>query len=348
MRPLAPPRLVAALVTALGARAALAQPSPVELARNELIRQAEEAARRGDHALAVERARRAVELRATPSVQHFLAREHEAMAQPLEALAFASACERGAEADPTVRSRDALLRTCRAIAERATLRLGRVVVRVAPPLPDGLVVRVGGGELPPALLGVPYPVTPGVVRVEAEAPGREPARLEVSVEAGHVEEVDVTLPLPAPPPPRVEATPTPAPAPAPTPIPLVVRGPAPRRAVPSRVPWITVGAGLSGLAVATFAVAGVYYGLASEAQSARDAACASPCAATSAGFATAAGQNERYHEHLAVTSGLLVAGALAATGATLWWVLARPSARRLEPLAVALPGGALAGVTAVW
>lgn len=329
----------ATLAVALFAGMARAQEAPVELARNELIREAEEAARRGDHALAIERARRAAELRATPSVSHFLAREHEALDLPLETLSLAAACERGAEADRGLHNRDALLRACRAIVARATARVGRVVVRFNEPVPSGLAVRVAGTALPEALLGVPFAVAPGVVRVEAEAPGYEPAHRDVTIEAGRVEELPLTLtprapPLPPPPPPPIRVEPAPR----------ISREPAP----PNRTPWIAVGAGLSALAVGGFVTAGVLYGIASEARAARDLACAAPCAVTSPGYAAATEQERRYRDHLVATNWSLVVGASLTAASALWWVLARPARPRVDVSAAALPGGARVAIATTW
>lgn len=327
-------RAAATLAVALFAPEARAQDAPVELARAELLREAEEAARRGDHALAIERARRAAELRATPSVSHFLAREHEALDLPLEALSLAAACERGAEADRGLHNRDALLRACRAIAARVTPRVGRLVVRITEPTPRGLAVRVAGAALPDALLGVPYAVAPGVVRVEVEAPGYEPARREVTVEAGRIEELSVTLAprTPPPSPSRVEPA-------------RRVWG-APAR--PDRAPWIGVGVGLSALTAGAFVAAGVFYGLASEARAARDVACASPCAVTSPGYAFAAEREQRYRDHLVATNVSLLAGAATAAGTALWWLLARPAPPRAVVTVTALPDGARAGLATTW
>ncbi len=341
--------MLAALAGVLSSGVARAQEASVELARIEFLREAEEAARRGEHARALDLARRGAALRTTPSVAHFLAREYEALARPLEALAQATACSRGAEVDGGLRNRDALLQACGALIERATARVGRVVVRVADPLPPGLSLRVAGVVLPPTLLGVPYAVEPGAVSVEAEAPGCEPARRTVTVEAGRVETVD--LPLPALPPP-VEPLPV-APAPvAPPPVVLAPVAPPRMHTVdtappPARRRWIAVGVSLSSLAVGSFIVSGIAYALAGDARSARDV-CPSPCVADDPNYATAAGHDARYRDLLGVTTGTLIAGASLTVGAALWWWLARPSTPRVVPTLSARGGGLGAGLLVTW
>ncbi len=338
-------RRIAALAAFLGALApgvGGAQEAPLELARDALLREAEAAARRGDHTRAIEVARRAAALRPTPSVAHFLAREHEALSQHLEALAHATACTRGAEADRALHNREALLTACRALAARVTERVGRVVVTLPEPLPPGLTVRVAGSPLPAALLGIPYAVEPGLVRVEAEAPGYQATRREVTVEAGRVETLALQLPAvppPDPPPPPPDPPPPPPPG-APPPVPAVVR--------PARGPWVAVGVGLSVLAAGSLVASGVVYGLADEAQADRDAACPSPCAVTDPGYPAALGHDQRYRDHLTAIPWTLVAGASLAVGATLWWWLARPAGRRVVPTVSVRADGVGAGLSTRW
>lgn len=336
-----------------GARAqtaAVSEPLPpgVALARNELIRQAEAAAQAGDHEAAIGHAHRALALRVTPSVQHFLAREHEILGRPLEALAHALACERGAEADPALRSRDAILRGCRALGVWATARVGRVVVAVGAAPVQGLAVRVGGATLPSALLGVPYAVAPGAVVVEMEAPGYSPQRVSVAVDAGRVVTVPVTL-VPTPPaepsPPPVQAAAAVAPVAV---VPLAVVSPRGSRPA-SRGLYLAVGVGLSALALGGFAVAGVSYAQGLSARDTRDVLCASPCAPEASGYADATEANGRYRDRLEVATGALVAGVGLAVGAALWWGVARPASRRPTPIVQRVPGGgAVAGAAVVF
>lgn len=171
----------------------------------------------------------------------------------------------------------------------------------------------------------------------------------MTVEAGHVQEVPVALAPTAPP--RVEPAPVPVPASAPVSLarPWAQEPVARRSPPPSRAPWILVGVGLSALAAGGFVAAGVYYGLANEAQTARNNTCPSPCDPAMPSYAAAAGQDRRYRDHLQVTTWSLVAGASLAAAATLWWVLARPTTQPVAPTVAALPGGgAVAGVASAW
>lgn len=200
------PRPLARAALSLGLLAApslaLAQNSPAELARRDLIRRAEAARRAGDHALAADLGGRAVQIRSTPSLRMMVAQESEAIDRPVDALDHARNCVREAEADPRLRFRARILATCRAVASRAEGRVGSLVVNVPPSPPEGLRVRVNGAELPPALWGVAYPLAPGAVVVEATAPSilDYHARLDVTARG----EATATLafqPRPPPPPP---------------------------------------------------------------------------------------------------------------------------------------------------
>ena len=68
------------------ASVATAQTSPTEIARRDLLDQAEAARAAGDHARALDLATRASQLRVTPSLRLLLAQEHQALGHVLEAL----------------------------------------------------------------------------------------------------------------------------------------------------------------------------------------------------------------------------------------------------------------------
>jgi len=291
---------------------ALAQESPADVARRGLIVQAEAAAAAGDHAQAVQLAERAARLRVTPTIQYFLAREHLALGHPVEALGYSGACARAAEADVTLRNRDGVLQACRAIVTESEARVGRVTVRVPSPPPQGLVVRVQQAELPATLHDVPYPVLPGVVVVEASAPGHLPFRREVQVAASQTEPVEV----------RLEAEPVVV-EPVPVVAPPVVLPPtvavAPPVVAPPRGasvgPWIVAGSG-----VVALALGGVFFGLASGERSDRIAACdvnglnCSPEALT---------HDRRYESYLTATNVALAVGAAAVLGGATWFIVDR-------------------------
>ncbi len=180
-------------VIALGtAASAAAQESPTEIARRELIAQAEAARHGGDHPRALDLAQRAGAVRWTASLRLLAAQEHDALVHPLDAYGMAQACAREAEADQAMRNRDRILAACHELAASLEHRVGRVVVR-APHAPAGLRVRVAGEDLPAALWGIAFPVMPGAVTVEASAPAHVAMHREVTVAANGVEEVAVEL-----------------------------------------------------------------------------------------------------------------------------------------------------------
>jgi hypothetical protein len=118
-----------------------------------------------------------------------------------------------------------------AAAERALLeaKVARLVVAVAKP-PPGVEVEVGGKPLAAARLGQPIAVAPGATTVVAKAPGRTSAREEVTIAAGALATVALSLDAATPPP---VAAPPPATAAAPPPRPPPAReaplAPTPRR-----------------------------------------------------------------------------------------------------------------------
>ncbi len=298
---------------ALASAAASAQDSPTEVARRELIAQAEAAATAGDHARAVQLGERAAQLRVTPTVQYFLAREHLALDHPVEALGYSGACARAAEADPTLRNREGVLAACRTIVTTSEARVGRVTVHVASDAPAGLTVRLRGVVLPSTLYDVAYPVTPGAVVLEASAPGHLPLRREVTITAGRTEAVDVRLD-----PEPVVVAPTPAVVPAA----VVVVPPRVVAATPRNYsigPWIVVGGG-----AAAFILSGVFYGLASSEMSARDGLCPAPCVDPTPEART---HDVQYGEHIERTNIALGVGAALVVGGGVWLLVDRLSHR---------------------
>jgi len=152
---------------------AQAQQSPDEVARIELLRQAEQARDAGDHARSLELATRAGRLRMTPSLQLLIAQESDRLGRAVDAYGSALACQHAAEVDATLRNRESILGTCRALAETLRARVASVRVRFVT-TPPGLVLRVAGAEVSAATHDLPRVVAPGAVSVEAEAPGYLP------------------------------------------------------------------------------------------------------------------------------------------------------------------------------
>lgn len=185
--------VVALAVTLTGAKGR-AQPSGrEELARRQLIEQAEQARRSGNHARVVELGERAAQIRQTPSLRLMLATAHGELGHVVSALAEAQSCVREAEIDAALRQRESILAGCRELVERFEGRVGYVTLRAEGGAPEGMTLRVNGDGVNTALLGTPVPVSPGEVRVEAEAPGRERFTRTVRVRAGRREEVTLRL-----------------------------------------------------------------------------------------------------------------------------------------------------------
>ncbi len=185
------PKLIAGCLL-LAASECPAQTSPTEVARRELLQGADAARAAGDHPRALDLARRAGEIRMTPSVRLLLAQESEVTGSLLEALDHASGCVREAEADATLRNRATILTNCRALESALRPRLGSVVLQVGTP-PAGAVIRVAGHEIPAALFGLPVRVMPGSVVVEVGGEGIEASHQEVQVAAGTSVDVPVQV-----------------------------------------------------------------------------------------------------------------------------------------------------------
>lgn len=312
---------------ALRSSTAFAQAGTEELARRQLLIDADAARNSGDHARALDRAQRAGQIRMTPSVRLLIAQESEALlAQPghdenvLVALTAAESCVAEATSSLTLDRRDDILRGCRNVAERMRPRIARVQVGVPAPSPADVRVRVNGVEVPRALWGVDYPVLPGNVVVEASVPDGRTFRESHVTPAGSSWGVTVEFPAAAPPPPpppperHVEVTPPPAPRPLPPP---------PRRSV---MPWVVVGAG-----AAVALSSAIFFGLQQSAQSDRERLCPNDasgggaCPSTDAlTQATSAQSSERTYN----TVGWVLAGVggAAAIGGVVWALTSRGDA----------------------
>lgn len=172
--------------------AAQAQEQGAEAVRTQLVREAEEARRLGDHPRALERARRAAELRTTPSLRLFLAAEHAALGNWLDALDATRQCRRDAEIDPTLADRAPVLAQCVQREQAALEHVGQVVVR----MPEGAAdaeVNVGASRLPTAAWGVAWPVLPGAVTLEVATRDGRGFRRALTVAAGETQTVDVVF-----------------------------------------------------------------------------------------------------------------------------------------------------------
>lgn len=305
----------------------LAQPQPPanqreEAARSELIAQAEQATDAGDHTRALDLLSRAAVIRVTPSLRLRLSQEHNALGHTIDAYELATRCAQEALADPTARNRDQVIAQCSALANELRTRVGRVTLQVPSP-PPGLRVRVSGGEVSPALWGIPYTVTPGLVVVEATAEWHQPFRQEVSIAAGQNLDVRVAM-VPAARSPS--GGPTTAPA-----------------SGSSLVGPIALASG----GVVALGLAGVFFALRNGTVADRDAQCsAAGCQPTSLDLdATARTQNT-------LTNVFLAVGGAAIVGAGVWFFVGRASGSRPARTAVTgslvpVQGGAMFGVGGV-
>lgn len=318
------PRLIVALAIVTSTRVTFGQTQPVEGARLELLSQAEAAAEAGDHTRALDLARRAMRLRPSTSLVAFMAREHRALDQRIEALDHARQCLREVAIDAALRNRDTIREACEAVLASVEPRVARVTVRVTAHAPEGLVVRLGDRVLAPALYGLPAAAMPGPLRVSAESPGFTAFSRDLTLSEGELATVDVALAPIAPPPLASAVTPVDPPVIRP----LSTRPTAPRSSI-GPGPWI-VGA----LGVASFAAAGVFYGLAMSARDDRDAICPHPERACPS---LADDHDARYADWITGTNVALAVGTTAAVGAVAWVIASRLTSRAPSTSAVALP-----------
>jgi hypothetical protein len=292
------------------AASASAQTSPAEIARRELLDQAEAARATGDHARALDLATRAAQLRVTPSLRLLLAQEHSALGHVLDALDQSSTCAREAAADTAMNNRERILDACRALSASLAPQVGHVVVRVSN-APDGSVVRVAGAELNAALWGVGYPVVPGEVDIDAQAPGGAPAHRTVTVAAGATVEVEMVVPAP----PVVRPIETP-------PITQrVTRG-------PGAGPWVVLGLG-----AATLGASLAFFLLREDALATRDAECGPRGSGPGrcADRALAEGANSDYRTFTTITNVTLGVGAAGVAAGALWLLLGRGESAPARP-----------------
>lgn len=312
-----------------------------ELARRELLTQAEAAATANDHSRAVELLERAGSIQWTPSHRLFIAREYLQVQRVVEALSAATTCEREARADNALRNREAIERACAELAASVRDRVARVVVRVPAERPAGVRVTVAGQSVAEALWGVGFPVNPGSVEVVTEGPGLRTTRARVEAAAGRQTEVSVVIEHDTTATQRTDTTPTNAPRITPdstdprpnpsgatitsNPVPPITEAPR-----PSVAPWVVVGVG-GAVALTGAILTGVHFA----AVGAIDAECRRSFGAgvaTTANGAVACletGQNfsgQIRDAELLGTLGVttLVVGGAAVAGGVIWATLSRP------------------------
>lgn len=333
-----PKSLALGLCVTLCATAAYAQTGPEELVRRELLNEADAARNAGDHARALDRARRAMQIRATPSVGLIIAQEAEALsAQPdqghlvLEALSAAENCAAQANLDPTLRNREVILVRCREVAEHMRPRVGRVRLSVqGPPLP-GMNVQVNGAAVPQAIWSVDYPVVPGHVRVDAVTPDGREFHTEAEVSAGNTQTITVVVPVPPAVVAREEPVARPPRAPRITPPPPPPPPPQPRTNVGA---WALIGTG------AALTITGsVFLGLRFASVGERDELCPSGECANVRDFNAATAAQDNAKSYNTASFVLLGLGVAAITSGVLWRVLSAPAEAPRTSLRSALRWG---------
>jgi hypothetical protein len=307
---------------ALFARTAFAQTDEEIAARRVLVQRAEAARDAGHHDEALDLAERAGRIQMSPSLRLFIAQEEESLGRLAAAFGSTDACVREAERATGIPNRDAIIGECRALNTSLVPRVGYVNVRAPSPEPAGLVVRVDGTVLRDALLGTPFMVTPGSVRVRAEATGMQPFEREVRAEAGQT--VNVSLEFVAAP----QVTPTPTMTPAPSRTVVVTR----------RYPaWLSV----SAVGGAALVASAVFFVLRNDALAhcsvqGDTAMCDSP-----ANVARAMNDAPLYNTLTNVS--LIAGGVLVAGGLALYW-FGVTHEHRAVAIVPTFMGGAVAGV----
>ncbi len=153
-------------------------------ARRALVERAQDAATAGRHAVAVALAEEAGRIELTPSLRAFLSRELGNVSRFASALEQAELCLREAQQDATVARREVLITECRRLLTLNQSRVVLVTVVVPSNPAPGIVVRVGSRVIVQSEFGLPLPIDPGELLVEATAPNVEPFRVAVRGIAG--------------------------------------------------------------------------------------------------------------------------------------------------------------------
>jgi hypothetical protein len=160
-------------------------------ARRELIDQALAARDAGRHEEALQLGTRAGALEMSASLRRFIAEEQAATGRLAEALGSAQRCSTEADRDTGPHRMDHIA-ACNALVSDLRLRVGHIVLQLAN-APADVHVTVGGTEVPRALWGVPYVVTPGTIAIEVTSPHHETTHQSVSVERGQSANVELQL-----------------------------------------------------------------------------------------------------------------------------------------------------------
>ena len=199
-----------ALATSATTVTALASPSEAELrAARDRFAEAEKDEDAGRWSDALEKVQRVAEVKLTSGVRYHLALCEEHLGHLVAALEAFGDAKTQAKADG---ARDVLRLVGKQLDELGP-RVPRLTVRITP-ADAAAIVTLDGNLLPASSVGAPFPVDPGVHRLEARAAQKTTAAAMVTLHERDVTSIDLVLGEPAatplPPPPPLAA---PAPAP---------------------------------------------------------------------------------------------------------------------------------------
>jgi hypothetical protein len=206
--------------------------------RQNFLEEAQKARDADDHARALALASRAGHIKMTPSLRLFIAEEQSAVGQLANSMNNAELCAKEASEDKTLRNRQKIIGACKSLAVKLQQSSARLIVLMPDPIPPLAQVIVNGHVFPEELYGKPYLMSPGNIRVEANAAGRLPFSRDLLVGQGQEGTVTVVLP-----PAIVEAPPPTLPPAAPE-APVVSAAPEQKSKIG---PYVTLGAGAASL-----------------------------------------------------------------------------------------------------
>jgi len=185
------PWIVCAVAT-FASTEALAQVTDTELAaRRTLIDQASAARAANNPQQALDLAQRAGRIQMTPSLRMFIAETLAAMGNHAEAMGAADRCAQEADRDATASNRAQILASCRAVATNARTHVGYVTVTARGAASP--TIRINDTTLSEALVGVPFVVNEGAVRVRVTADGFASVSRELTVTAGSTVPVEIVM-----------------------------------------------------------------------------------------------------------------------------------------------------------
>ncbi len=194
--------LPAALVALVTGTASAQSATDLLANRRRLLDQAFEASTRGNHSDALQFAEQAGQIQMSPSIRMFLAQQHEELSRSpeggdhlVEAATQADACVREATEQVTLNRRVEIMRSCAEVFDRLNPRVARVRLQVPRPTPAGMRLRVNDRDILERDWNNPVAVLPGEVVVDVTTPANGSFHRALTLTAGRIESVAVTLPI---------------------------------------------------------------------------------------------------------------------------------------------------------